>query len=449
MRRRYPYPILFLTRTRIIPWGKSGSYFFKTQFMNVSRTIILALIGLIVVGFVSSHAATPARPDRFFDVVSFDTMKLSRDSARNEKVTANIPTMVEQLAKLHPTHVAIGTPYNEEFIPVMKKWTGAIHSRGMNVWFRGNFSQWEDWFDYGRMKNPSDHIELTYQFITSHPELFRDGDIFTPVPEPENGGFGDPRFSLKSKTEFFDFLPKSYKRCQEAFAKIRKNVTCGYYSVNGDVAKLFTRQDVQKIGNVLAIDHYVKTPKQLVDDARTLHEKTGADIILGEYGAPIPDIHGNLNQDEQAALIEQNLDALTKARSFIRGINYWTTFGGSTRLFEAIDQPKKAAAVVEKYYYPITISGTVVDAFGLPIKSATLEVKPYSTTTTDAFGKYTILTTQDHLTLRVNKLGYKSQTHQATVENHTAALSMRLEPNHPGLLYTLRLLMARFLDYFH
>lgn len=419
--------------------------------MNASRTIGIGLliIGALLWGVFAVHAVVPEQKERFFDVVSFDTMKLSRDGARNPDVTKEIPQLIAQLEKLHPTHVAIGTPYNEEFVPVMKKWTGEIHTRGMNVWFRGNFSQWEDWFDYGRMEHPEDHIQLTYDYITKHPELFRDGDIFTPVPEPENGGFGDPRFTEESKKKFFDFLPKSYTRCQEAFKKIRKNVTCGYYSVNGDVAKLFTREDVQKIGNVLAIDHYVDTPERLVADAKELHENTGADIILGEYGAPIPDIHGDLTEDEQAALIERNMLAIAEHKDFIRGVNYWTTFGGSTRIFESIDKPKKAAAVMKKYYKPVVVKGSVIDAFGLPIKGAQVQIQPFSSVTTDTFGSYTALTTEDHLQMTTSMPGYKAITKAVHVgSDHTAHLSIQLEPQHPGILYTLRLLLSRAIQIF-
>lgn len=394
-------------------------------------------------------AVVPHDENRFFDVVALDTMKFSRDGARNDQVRREIPQLVGQAASIHPSHIAIGTPYDDEFIPVARAWVNEIRRHGARVWFRGNFSKWEDWFDYGRFEDPNDHIKLTYDYIVNNPELFADGDIFTPVPEAENGGFGDPRFSPEIKQKFFAFLPQSYESCKQAFVKIRKNVTCGYYSVNGDVAELFTREDVQKLGNLLVIDHYVKTPKELIDDARALHEATGADIILGEYGAPIPDIHGDLSQEEQAKLIDENLLAIVQARDFIKGINYWTALGGSTQLFDGLTAPRKAAAVVAKYYKPVKVHGTIVDHLGIPVRGARVRIDPFGQTTTDSLGNFTLLTTADFTQVEVEKTGYSSVSEQVAIsERGEARVQVKLEPAQKGLWYSFRLFMGKILDLF-
>ena len=67
-----------------------------------------------------------------------------------------------------------------------------VRKHGLSVWFRGNFSGWEEWFGYPKIK-AYEHINKTRNFIINNPELFADGDIFTSCPECENGGPGDPR----------------------------------------------------------------------------------------------------------------------------------------------------------------------------------------------------------------------------------------------------------------
>ncbi|MBI1862874.1 hypothetical protein HYS00_02025 [Candidatus Microgenomates bacterium] len=160
----------------------------------------------------------------FFEVESVDTMKYSRDAARNKEAMAQIPTLVAAAATLHPTHIAIATPYDDEFIPVMKLWVSEIRKHNIKVWYRGNFAAWEGWFGFERFKNPSDHIQKTERFIKNNPDLFEDGDIFTPVPEAENGGFGDPRQGDDIKKKFFEFLPKSYSACADSMKAIGRDV---------------------------------------------------------------------------------------------------------------------------------------------------------------------------------------------------------------------------------
>jgi len=87
--------------------------------------------------------------------------------------------------------VAIDTPYDDEFSPVLQVWVRAARTHGMRVWFRGNFSGWEGWFGYDKIDGQT-HLAKTKQFILDNPGLFRDGDIFTSCPECENGANLNP-----------------------------------------------------------------------------------------------------------------------------------------------------------------------------------------------------------------------------------------------------------------
>ena len=289
---------------------------------------------------------------RVWAVKSVDTMKYSRDLALkklNDKTfDKTIDLQVRLIKETGATHVAIGTPYDEKFFPILTRWVTAARSHDLKVWFRGNFAGWEGWFGERRNLTREEHLNLTRQFIRKHPSLFRDGDIFTPCPECENGGPGDPRFKT-DLTGFRNFMIEENKAAQEEFAKIGKKVSTNLVSMNYDVAKLvMDGPTVGAMGNVIVIDHYVKTPEQLAGDIRFLANRTGAKIVLGEFGTPIPDIHGNLTEAQQAEWVEKALNLILIQKEVV-GINYWTSFGGTTAIFNANSTPKSAAKVLEKY----------------------------------------------------------------------------------------------------
>lgn len=355
------------------------------------------------------HTPVYAAEDRFFEIQSLDTMKYSRDAAANDGVTKQISQLVGSLAERGATHIAIGTPYDEEFYPVMKKWVTEIRRQGMKVWFRGNFAAWEGWFGYERFVDPFDHLALTSQFITNHPDLFEDGDIFTPAPEPENGGFGDPRQGGDIQQKFFSFLPRSYQVCKNAFDSLGRDVRCGYFSVNGDVARLFTSEMVTQTGGVLVIDHYVGTAKELAEDIRAYHDQVNAPIVLGEYGAPIPDIHGELTQEEQAKLIGENLKELAKINNMVQGINYWTAYGGSTALFQGDNKTSRLALQeVVRYFKPHVITGAILDEYGNPIPEVEIQAASIPAVYSQLNGTYQFPIVDEVKVLTLRKNGFKT-----------------------------------------
>lgn len=321
---------------------------------------------------VCTRFAGTIHAEGFWQIQSIDTMKFSRDISREPDILSRIPKFVDKVASLHPTHIAVATPYDEEFYPVLKKWVDEARSHNLKIWFRGNFSSWEGWFGYPKFKDYKEHHTKTYAFITKHPELFAAGDIFTPAPEPENGGLGDPRGSKEKTVLFQQFLVDSYNSCSQAMSKIGVEVKCGYFSTNGDVARESLTPDVVKqIGGVVVIDHFVKTPQKLAADILSLAKKYNAKIVLGEVGAPIPDIHGKMTEFEQASYIQDTLSEVLKLGDTVEGINYWTAFGGSTLLFdEKTMDPRRVADVVSSFFAPPELTGVITDQFGLRIQNA-------------------------------------------------------------------------------
>jgi hypothetical protein len=303
---------------------------------------------------------------------SIDTMKYSRDIAREK---ANDPLFdqviiqqVKDIAATGATHIAIATPYDEEFIPFLKRWLSAARENNLKVWFRGNWSGWEGWFNYGKISR-TEHIEKTRQFILNHRDLFVDGDVFTACPECENGGPGDPRHN-GDLSGHRQFLIDEYTVTKNTFKEIDKKVASNYLSMNGDVAKLvMNKNTTAALDGLVVVDHYVKNPETLAKDIKSLAISSGGKIILGEFGAPIPDIHGTFNNQKQAEWLESTLRLLADTPELV-GLNYWTNLGSSTAIFEKPGAPKDAVSILRKYYSPHQLTITVKNPIGKPLPEA-------------------------------------------------------------------------------
>lgn len=294
---------------------------------------------------------TPERRE-FWDFRSIDTMKYSRDPAREYLKDKGLEKLadlqVRRVAETGASHVAIATPYDPEFLPVLSTWVKTARKYKLGVWFRGNFSGWEGWFGYEKI-GQTQHMKMTKEFILRNPQLFRDGDKFSACPECENGGPGDPRKTGKI-TDFRKFMIDEYQISKEAFSKIGKRVDSNFASMNGDVANLIMDPETtKKMGGIVVVDHYVKNPKQLSEDAAKLSRKSQGNIIIGEFGAPIPDLNGEMTESEQALWI---LDALRKIKDTpsIIGVSYWTGFGGSTAIWDNDGVPKKAVNILKSFF---------------------------------------------------------------------------------------------------
>jgi hypothetical protein len=158
-------------------------------------------------------------------------MKLSRDKAgqyQNDKnlLDSDISKVLDNAKIIGANCISIGTPYDERFVPILSKWVSSIHAKGFKVWFRGNFSAYEGWFDVPKYSNIDQHHTDLSNFLYRNNSLFNDGDIFTPAPEPENG-FPS---AYENKKGFADFLLKSYQVCFDAITKMELSVKCGYFS---------------------------------------------------------------------------------------------------------------------------------------------------------------------------------------------------------------------------
>ena len=395
---------------------------------------------LVVPEYVSANS------NPWWDVQSIDTMKYSRDPSREflsdpEKASEVITEQVGHVADTGATHIAISTPYDEEFRPLLREWVAEARKHDLKVWFRGNWSGWENWFGYNDI-TPEEHVTKTVAFIQQNQDLFEDGDIFSGCPECENGGPGDPRMT-DGKIRHQQFLIKQYESATAAFQKIDKDVDAGYHSMNGDVAKLvMDRPTTKAAGGLIVVDHYVRTPEQLIKDVIQYASQSGGQVVLGEFGAPIPDIHGSMTEQQQAEWLEQSLAGLSKVES-LKGMNYWTGMGGSTAIWNEDNTPRQAVAVLKKYFSPKVITGKVVNTVGNPVPSATLVTAEQERKTTEK-GEFTIpyinseemvsITAFDHLPRNVR------------IDQLQADSTIVMAPEEHGWWYSLRLWVIRLFE---
>lgn len=334
---------------------KKRMYFTKGEVLFI---LGLLLIGVSILTLVMEHImptikiATAPPQANHWQIESIDTMKNSRDLARQDLTDPGYANDVQrQMAEIAATganYVAIDTPYDPEFLPVLQTWVQAARDHGLHIWFRGNFSGWEGWFNYPRITEEQ-HLAMTKKFIISNANLFQNGDIFTSCPECENGAnlnTGDEAQIIAYRA----FLIQEYAVTKNTFAQIHKNVASNFFSMNADVARaVMDRQTTEALDGIVVIDHYVVTPVDLASQTAQISAQSGGSIVLGEFGAPIPDLQGTMTQDQQAQWLSQALQLLSEDQTLI-GVNYWDNLGGSTALWNPDGSPRKAVAVLKKYF---------------------------------------------------------------------------------------------------
>lgn len=399
----------------------------------------LAAIGILCVLMLLSRSTSPNAQARksTWQVQSVDTMKYSRDLSR-EKLTDHtfdtiIDTQVKNIAATGATHVAIGTPYDDEFIPILARWVSAARKYNLSVWFRGNFSGWEGWFDYPKISR-SQHTELLAAFLEKNASLFRDGDIFSACPECENGGPGDPR-RTGDVVGHRAFLIEEYNLAHTSFAKMGKDVRANYESMNGDVARLIMdKPTTAAMGGVVVVDHYVSSAEKLALDIKDFANRSGGTVVLGEVGAPIPDLHGKMTELEQAQWLDDLFTRLEKIPE-LTGINYWTSTGGSTELWTN-GVPKEAVETLTTFFTPRHIEGKITNEFGIPVAGTQITTGTRSSSV-GRDGSFSLILGSKDTHISVTAPGYEVQ--KRDIKTPTQFATLRLTKSNPSTLYKVGL----------
>lgn len=381
----------------------------------------------------------------WWSIQAIDTMKESRDLARekaNDKsFDSQIDKYVSRIASTGATHVAIGTPYDEEFVPYMRRWVQSARRHGLSVWFRGNFSGWEGWFDYPKITR-ADHLQKTKAFIMAHPDLFVDGDLFSACPECENGGPGDPR-KTRDIRAYREFIISLYHVSKTAFTDIKIDVKSNLFSMNGDVAKLIMDPaTTHALDKLVVVDHYVTDPNKLVADITALAKSSGGKVILGEFGAPIPDLHKNMTADQQAEWLKKVLLGLSAETNLV-GLNYWTGFNSSTKLWENDLVARPAVAVLYDYFVPRQIIFTVKNVLDQPVAESIVTVagRHYKS---DKYGVIRVAIPDSQTQLQIDADSYNSRG--VTIDHTSTFVEIVLDKTSENIFFKLRKLTYRILQ---
>ncbi len=362
----------------------------------VAAIIILVTTGIIFFSRTESPGITVMTEERteknsLFAHQCIDTMKVSRDRARelggSDTSEQIIAEQVRTIADMGADCVAIATPYDEEFYPYLTQWVHAARAHNLSVWFRGNWSAWEGWFDYPTEMSPEEHIEQTIRFIRSNPDLFEDGDIFSANVEPENGAPFKSLPGHEKDLKMREYLVAEQAAVQRAFTEIQKDVTTDWISMSGGVAKtVLDKPTIDAHNGVVTLDHYVATVEDMREYIDYFHVPYQATIILGEFGAPIPDINGEMHAAEQAAFVDMLLWELFLQRKKIGGVNYWTLSESSTALLDHSGELKPVGTIIKKYYRPGRITVHTTDTHGKVLENTMILVQDDVIETTDENG---------------------------------------------------------------
>ena len=422
--------------------------------MRIIKQLLYVFLGGLLVGgagaiavfaSLSRPAFFPEHQKQLFAVQAVDTMKYSRDiSGQVLDNPAAFKKMIDEQMRLiedvGATHVAIATPYDERFIPVLSLWVASARAHHLSVWFRGNFSGWEGWFGFPRIAR-AEHKRLLAAFIKKHPSLFKDGDLFSPCPECENGGPGDPR-RTGEKEGYNNFLIEERDIALREFEALGKSLEV-YTTMNGDIARdIITPASAKALGGTVLIDHYVSSAERFGNDVRTIAKKLDAKVGLGELGAPIPDLNGNMTPLAQANFVRALLDTLYVQNESVPLVSYWTLTGGSTAIVNDDGTPRPAYFVLKDYYTAPYVYGTIMDSLGEPLSDVAVTVASTTYSVKTDGGFYKLFLPPGYRTIVVeDSAEYPGVTFALSNDIGTSTQrNVYLKPAHPSLWYKIRAL---------
>lgn len=393
----------------------------NSAFMN-GRTkwlFVLILIPLIAVfGFHHARSQESTLVNHrtcLWEICSIDTMKTSRDKARSElnnpSFDNTIRNEIQLINESGANYVAVATPYDDEFLPYLKRWINEARKQKLNVWFRGNWSSWEGWFEYPKNLSPNEHIAKTREFILNNPDLFRDGDIFDACPECENAGhFPQPM----RDAEFNIFIQNQKKSLEMTFKQIDKKVLPNIASIIGGRAiEVLNDKTFSELNNIVSIDHYFSDPKNITKYLDYFKEHN-TKVVMSEMGAPIPDLHGEMTESEQALFLENVLERLYKSQNVV-GINYYVLTLGTTALINSDNSKRQAYSILQKYFQPGIISGKITNTLGEPLNKITINTNDGITTSTNENGEYYFLIPKRVAILTTEHPEYQTSTQEIEI----------------------------------
>jgi cell division septation protein DedD len=291
-------------------------------------------------------APAPSSTALAWQIRSVSSMKETKDKICNQDSAAFIASWIDKAVELGANYIAVETPYENpacgSSVAYTKAWVDAVHARGLGVWHRHAPLAFEGIYDTPKDAS-KDFLKVISDYIKANPTFFRTGDIFSPIPEPQNGGISGITYCAQgicifsSAASFNAWLRNAIATSESAFASIGLGgkIKIGYYGFDGFVAWGDNNPDwngiledatIQAMGNV-TIDHYPEiVGDTMANDLNELQAKyPGTPIIVGEWGT----ITGG-------DIVSQVMTSMAAAlRTNVTGLNYWHMgMGGNEALIE-------------------------------------------------------------------------------------------------------------------
>lgn len=322
------------------------------------KILKMRLIKEIILAFALVNFAV--LPPSTWSIRSVSSMKETKDKVCNPDSPQFVEAWMTRAKQLGVNYVSIETPYDNppcgDSIAYTNLWIKAARKNGLLVWHRHAPLAFEG--IYGVNKTSGDYIDQISTYIKTHPEFFAPGDIFTPIPEPQNGGIvginacsGICQFY--GAVDFNNWLIKAINSSRDAFAQInlKDQIKIGYYGFDGFIAwgdhnpdwqGILDESTVLAMGNI-TIDHYPQlVGETMLEGLEQLQSKyPGVPIVIGEWGAVLPD-------DPQ----KQINDAMSAAqKTGVVGFNYWHLgMGGNEALINSDFSKKPQYELVKRFF---------------------------------------------------------------------------------------------------
>jgi hypothetical protein len=292
---------------------------------------------------------------------SVDAMKDTKDAICNQRSDEWIGKWMDRAVEVGANYVAISTPYDNpacgDAQAYTKRWIAAIRAKGLKVWHRHMPLAFEG--IYATPKSRGNYLSLVAQYIERHADNYRDGDIFTPIPEPQNGGIAGITYcdqnvcQWDNKEAFNAWLRDGITISRNAFNSIgRTKMKIGYYGFDGFVAWGANNPDwngiledatIEAMGNI-TIDHYPDLiGTDMASDIAELEARyPGVDIIIGEWGT--------VTGGDTVATVKRTMEALS--RPSVKGFNYWQfgPHGAGEQLINDDFSPRPHFETVKSFY---------------------------------------------------------------------------------------------------
>jgi len=297
-----------------------------------------------------------------WSIQSVSSMKETKDRVCGQRSSEFIQKWVDKAVDLGVNYIAIETPYDNptcgDAVLYTKLWVNAIRLRGLKIWHRHMPLAFEG--IYNTSKNPSiDYLTIISNYIKTNPSFFQEGDIFTPIPEPQNGGIYGVNYCsygiciFKNARDFNAWLRNAMDISESAFTQIGRagKIKIGYYGFDGYIAwgdnnpdwdGILEDQTVIKMGNI-TIDHYPEiVADTMQNDLNELENRyPNIPIIIGEWGT----ITGG---DTESQVI---LSMGAARRTSVVGFNYWHFgVGGNEALIREDFTNKPQFDEVQSYF---------------------------------------------------------------------------------------------------